>query len=145
MVSLLWGYATADTDVTGQHADALNTHAGAMMPTATRRVVGQRLGVGCARSALLVAPGVQLLGDLGEFSYSTSGDLDHEVEAVVLRGADPLAVNGQECSAGRPCESFVSVYQGVIAGQRMQQCGGFEVQFRVGVLAEHRRSRSRQG
>ena len=49
-------------------------------------------------------------------------------EAVIFRRADPLAVDGEESSAGCPCESFVSVHQRVIAGQGVQQRGGFEVQ-----------------
>src|SRR5580693_2073268 len=88
-------------------------------------------------SALLVAPTAQLCCDLVEIGHCTGGHPDHKVEALVLRRANPLSVDGQERPAGCPRKSLVSVHQRVIPCQRMQQRGGLNVEIRVGIVAKH--------
>jgi hypothetical protein len=49
--------------------------------------------------------------------WLAGGDPDHKVEALVLRRADPLTVDGQERPAGCPRKSLGSIHQRVIPCQ----------------------------
>jgi hypothetical protein len=92
----------------------------------------------------LVAPRAELLGNLVEIGHYTCGDVDDEFEAVVLRGADPLAVDAEESPAGCPRRSLVSIDERVVPLQGVHQRGGFEVHIPVRVPAEDPRAGARQ-
>src|ERR1700738_573644 len=95
-------------------------------------------------SAFLVAPCAQLLGDFVEIGQYAGGDPDDELEAVILGGTNPVAIDGKEHAAGGPRQSLVSVHQRVVPRQGMQQRGGLEAKIWVSILTEHRRAGARQ-
>ena len=67
---------------------------------------------------------------------SPAGHRDHEVEHLVLRRMRGMPVDVEEHVGGEPCETLVAIDEGVVAGERVQQRGGLEVERGVGIRPE---------